>query len=151
MSRPGAAADASAAGALQEALAAEDAAIFGYGVAGAYLSGAQRATATTCWADHRSARDTLAAMLRALGVQPAAADAVYKLPFAVTGARQAVALAVFLEDGVTAAYLGLVADGRAGLREFGARAMQACAVRAAAWRGSTVAFPGFPAGPPKVH
>jgi hypothetical protein len=115
-------------------------------VAGAYLSGAQQATATACWNDHRSAADTLAAMLRARGAQPAAADAVYKMPFAVHGAHQAVALAVFLEDGVTAAYLGLVAAGDAGLRGFGARAMQDAAVRATGWRRSSVAFPGFPAG-----
>lgn len=142
------AADTAAAGALQGALAAENAAIYGYGVAGAYLSGARQAAATTCWDDHRSARDLLTAMLRARGAQPAAAEAIYKLPFTVGDARQAVALAVFLEDGVTAAYLGLVADGESGLREFGATSMQRSAVRAAFWRGSTVAFPGFPAGPP---
>ena len=73
----------------------------------------------------------------------AAADA-YKLPFGVHTAAEAVSLAIFLENGVTAAYLGLVGAGDAGLRAFGARAMQHAAVRAVSWRGSTVAFPGMP-------
>ncbi|MGH3155220.1 MAG: ferritin-like domain-containing protein, partial [Streptosporangiaceae bacterium] len=134
------------AGALQEALAAQNAAIFGYGVAGAYMSGAQQSTATTFWNDHRSAGDTLAAMLRARGAPPAAAQASYKMPFAVHDRGQAVALALYLEDGVTAAYLGLVgAAGQASLRAFGAEAMQAAAVRATYWRGSALAFPGLPA------
>ena len=54
-------------------------------------------------------------------------------------------LAIFLETGVTAAYLGLVGTGDAGLRAFGARAMQHASIRATSWRGSTVAFPGMPA------
>ena len=137
----------SATTALQAALAAENAAVFGYGVAGAYLTGTRQATATTYWNDHRTAGDTLASLLRARGVQPAAADAAYKMPFAVRTAKQAASLAVDLEDGVTTGYLGLVADGDVTLRRMGALAMQACAVRAAYWRGSTVAFPGLPASP----
>ncbi len=131
---------------LQDALAAENAAIFGYGVAGAYLTGARQATATVFWNDHREARDRLAALLRARGQPPAAADDAYKLPFRVHDAAGAVSLAIFLEDGVTTAYLGLVGAGDAGLRTFGARAMQDSAVRAAFWRGSAVAFPGITAG-----
>ena len=131
--------------ALQGALAAENAATFGYGVAGAYLIGRQRGTATAYWNEHRSARDTLAGLLRARGEQPTAADDVYKLPFGVHTATEAVSLAIFLENGVTAAYLGLVGAGNARLRALGARAMQDAAIRATSWRGSTVAFPGMPA------
>lgn len=132
--------------ALQRTLAAENAAIFGYGMAGAYLTGKRQATATAFWNAHRSAADTLTAMLRARGARPAAADAAYKMPFPVRDARQAAALAALLEDGVTAAYLGLVGAGDGTLRRFGALAMQDCAVRAAVWRGSGQAFPGFPGG-----
>jgi hypothetical protein len=138
----------SATAALQAALAAENAAVFGYGVAGAYLTGTRQATATTYWNDHRSAGDALASLLRARGVQPAAADAAYKMPFAVRTAKQAASLAVYLEDGVTTAYLGLVADSDAALRRMGALAMQDCAVRATYWRGYTVPFPGLPASSP---
>lgn len=135
-------------GALQAVLAAENAAIFGYGVAGAYLPGAQRAAATAFWNAHRSAGDTLSAMLRARGAEPGAADVAYKLPFPVRTVHDAISLAVYLEDRVTTAYLGLVAGGGTGLRGFGARAMQDSAVRASYWRGSSQAFPGFAAAPP---
>jgi hypothetical protein len=148
----GAGETAAAVAALQGALAAENAAIFGYGVAGAYMSGAQRGTATAFWNAHRSAGDSLAGLLRARGAQPAAADASYKLPFTVRDQSQAVALAVYLEDGVTAAYLGVVgATAQMGLREFAATAMQASAVRAAHWRGSSMTFPGLPGGTAKIR
>jgi Domain of unknown function (DUF4439) len=129
--------------ALQVALAAEDAAIFGYGVAGAHLSGSSQSAATQDWTRHSEARDTLSAMISALGATPVAALAFYRLPFAVDDAAGAEALAAYLEDGVTRAYLGLVAIKDQRLRTFGALAMQVCAQRAALWRGSTQAFPGL--------
>ena len=133
--------------ALQAALAAENSAVYGYGVAGAHLAGARRAAAVRDWVAHQTARDALSAMLTARGAQPVAAAAAYELPFAVHSAAAAVALAAYLEDRVAAAYLGLAGIGEAALREFGATALRVAALRAAGWRGSTVAFPGF-AGPP---
>jgi hypothetical protein len=133
----------SATGALQAALAAENAAIFGYGVAGAHLSGSRRAAAGQYWTGHQEARDTLVAMISALRATPGAAQAFYRLPFAVSNATTATALAAYLEDGVTRAYLGVVAVSQTKLRTFGAMAMQAAAQRAAYWRGSTEAFPGL--------
>jgi Domain of unknown function (DUF4439) len=130
--------------ALQSALAAEHAAVYGYGVAGAYLSGSQQATATTDWVAHQVARDRLEAMLRSAGAsQPAAAAVAYQLPMPVRNAREAVALAIVLEDRVATAYLGLVALSDTAVREYGAQQVQASALRAAAWRGSTVPFPGL--------
>src|SRR5579859_3544880 len=131
--------------ALQAVLAAEDAAIFGYGTAGAHLAGSRLAAAEQDWTGHNRARDALAAMISRLGAVPVAAQAFYRLPFAVHDAASAAALAAYLEDGVTRAYLSLVAVSDPGLREFGALAMQASAERAAYWRGSTEAFPGLPA------
>jgi hypothetical protein len=129
--------------ALQAALAAEQAAVYGYGVAGAYLSGARRSTAQQYWTAHREARDALTAMIAARGVTPVAPRAYYDLPFPVNTAASAQALATQLEDGVTAAYLDLVAVADASLRGFGALTMQAAAGRAAYWRGGTLAFPGL--------
>jgi Domain of unknown function (DUF4439) len=129
--------------ALQAALAAENAAIFGYGVAGAHLTGSSQATAEQDWTGHNQARDTLAAMISARGAVPAAAQAYYQLPFRVHDAASAIRLAAYLEDGVTRAYLGLVAVSDQRLRRFGAMAMQDAAQRAASWRGSTLAFPGL--------
>jgi len=129
--------------ALQAALAAEDAAIFGYGVAGAHLTGSSLSAAMRYWTGHHEARDTLAAMISGLGAAPAAAQAFYRLPFQVHDAATARALAAYLEDGGTRAYLGLVAVSDQRLRHFGALATQSAAQRAAFWRGSTQAFPGL--------
>jgi Domain of unknown function (DUF4439) len=131
--------------ALQVALAAEDAAIFGYGVAGAHLSGSRKSAAEQDWTNHNEARDTLTAMISALGATPVAAQAFYRLPFEVTDAASAARLAAYLEEGVTRAYLGLVAVSNRRLRTFGALAMQGPAERAAFWRGTTEAFPGLEA------
>jgi Domain of unknown function (DUF4439) len=136
--------------ALQAALAAEHAAVYGYGVAGAMLVGTASASTALAQARadftaHQVARDTLVTMLTGLGATPVAASPAYRLPFPVTGAPSARQLAAFLEDGVTRAYLGVVAVDNAALRTFGAKSMQTSANRAVGWRGSTVAFPGMPA------
>lgn len=129
--------------ALQAALAAENAAIFGYGVVGAHLTGSSQAAAGQDWTGHNQARDALTAMISGLGAAPAAAQASYQLPFRVHDAASATALAAYLEDGVTRAYLGLVAVSDQRLRRYGAMAMQQAAQRAASWRGTTQAFPGL--------
>jgi hypothetical protein len=129
--------------ALQAALAAEDAAIFGYGVAGAHLSGSRKSAAEQDWTGHNEARDTLTAMISALGATPVAAQAFYRPPSPVHDVASAMALAAYLEDGVTRAYLALVAVSDQRLRTFGALAMQSSAERAAFWRGTTQAFPGL--------
>jgi hypothetical protein len=131
--------------ALQAALAAEHAASYGYAVAGAHLTGRRQAAAEQHWTGHNQARDTLAAMISKLGATPVAAQAFYRLPFRVHDAATAMTLAAHLEDGVTRAYLAVVAVDDARLRKFGALAMQGAAGRAAFWRGSTQAFPGLAA------
>ena len=135
--------------ALQGALAAENSAVYGYGVAGAHLTGARRAAALRNWVAHQNARDALAAMLAARGAQPVAAAAAYQLPFPVHGAGAAVSLATVLEDRLCAAYLGLVGLADQALRAFGARQARTAALRAAAWRGSTLAFPGLDVPAPR--
>ncbi len=129
--------------ALQSALAAEHAAIYGYGVAGAHLTGAGQRAAQRDWTAHQLARDSLEAELTSLGAQPVPAQDAYQLPFPVRGHGAAVALAAFLEDRVTAAYLGLVALGDPRLRAWGARQVRASALRGTAWTGRSVAFPGL--------
>jgi hypothetical protein len=142
---PRAAAPQPAIRALQLALAAEHAAVYGYGVVGAYLTGTSRATATADWVAHQDARDELEAMLRSRGSQPGPAAVAYRLPVPVRTSGEAVSLAVILEDRIATAYLGLVAMSSPALRELGALQVRASALRAAFWRGSTVAFPGLTA------
>ena len=136
--------------ALQAALTAENTAVYGYGVAGAHLTGAKRAAAIRNWVAHENARDALTAMLTARGGQPVAAAAAYNLPFPVRDASAAMSLVALLEDRVTAVYLGLVALSEPALRAFGAAGARSAALRAAQWRGSTLAFPGLDVPAPSV-
>jgi hypothetical protein len=131
--------------ALQALLAAENAAVYGYGLAGAQLTGDLLGTATQDWNLHRQARATVSAMITKRGGTPQPAAAAYTPPFAVTSVSRARSLAALLEDGLVRAYLGLVALDDATLRGFGAGEMQAAAIRAAFWRGGTTAFPGLSA------
>jgi hypothetical protein len=135
--------------ALRGALAAENSAVYGYGVVGAHLAGARRAAAVRNWVAHQKAGDALTGMLAARGARPVAAAAAYELPFAVRSAAAAIALATVLEDRLCAAYLGLVGLPDPELRGFGARAARTAALRAAAWRGSTLAFPGLDVPTPR--
>ncbi len=135
-----------AAGVLRRALAAEQAAAYGYGVLGAHLSGPEQATATANWTAHQEAAGRLSALLAARGLPAVPAAVAYRLPGRVGSAAQARSLAALIEDRLCAAYVGVVALADESLREFGARQLRACALRAAAWRGSTIAFPGL-AGP----
>jgi hypothetical protein len=132
---------------LQGALAAEYAAIYGYGVVGAYLTGQEQGDAMSDWRLHQGSRDTLTGMITVLGATPVAASAAYDLPFSVDSPASARRLAVILEEGVTRAYLGVVAVGNAKVRAFGALAMQGPANRAIAWGASPVAFPGMTSDP----
>ena len=133
--------------ALQSALAAEEAASYGYGVVGAHLpqGSAEQATAATDWVAHMRARDQLSALITARGAMPVPAAVAYKLPGPARTPAAARALAATLEDRIAQAYLALVALPDRSLRSFGARQVRAAALRAQAWRGSVQAFPGLPA------
>ncbi|HEY5356060.1 MAG TPA: ferritin-like domain-containing protein [Streptosporangiaceae bacterium] len=134
------------AAALQAALAAENAAIYGYGVVGGQLGTAARNRALRDWTQHEVARDQLEAMLTSLGVKPVAAQPAYQLPFPVHGTSAAISLAGYLEDRVAAAYLGIVALDNSRLRVWAAAQARACALRATTWLGRTAAFPGLSSG-----
>lgn len=133
--------------ALQAALAAEQAASYGYGIVGSHLtqSARQFAEAAADCVAHERARDSLVAMITALGATPGPEAVAYRLPMSVRTAADAVSLAIILERRVEAAYLGLVAAAGTGLRSFGARQMRDAAVRCARWSGRSQAFPGLPA------
>jgi len=132
--------------ALQSALAAEQAACYGYGIVGAHLpqGSAQQTAASNDWVAHMRARDRLSALITARGATPVPAAVAYKLPGPVRTPAEAGALATTLEDRVAQAYLALVALPDRSLRRSGAEQVRAAALRAQAWRGSIQAFPGLP-------
>lgn len=129
--------------AAQAALAAEHAAVYGYGVVGARVGEARRAEATAAYEGHRARRDALRRTVRDLGGEPVVAAAAYELPFGVPDTAAAVRLAGVLEDRVAGVYSDLVRSADGPLRKDAAAALREAAVRAVRWRGSDVTFPGL--------
>ncbi|MFD3840487.1 ferritin-like domain-containing protein [Streptomyces sp. NPDC058642] len=129
--------------ALQAALAAEHAAVYGYGVVGGRIREGRRTEAKSAYDAHRARRDALAREVRDLGGTPAAAAAGYALPFPVLDPDAAVRLAVELEDRIAGVYSDLVRATVDGRRSMAAEALREAAVRAVRWRGESVAFPGL--------
>ncbi|MEU5113330.1 ferritin-like domain-containing protein [Streptomyces longwoodensis] len=129
--------------ALQAALAAEHAAVYGYGVVGGRITEARRTEVRAAYDAHRARRDALAREVRGLGTEPVAASAAYALPFAVPDSPTAVRLAAELEDRVAGVYSDLVRATTGARRREAAGALREAAVRAVRWRGGSVAFPGL--------
>ncbi|MER6208212.1 ferritin-like domain-containing protein [Streptomyces sp. NPDC001642] len=129
--------------AVQAALAAEHAAVYGYGVVGGRIREGRRQEAKTAYDAHRARRDALVREVRGLGGTPVAASAGYALPFPVPDSAAAVQLAAELEDRVAGVYSDLVRAATGGLRATAAEALREAAVRAVRWRGGSVPFPGL--------
>ncbi|MGW4496614.1 ferritin-like domain-containing protein [Streptomyces sp. NPDC004376] len=129
--------------ALQAALAAEHAAVYGYGVVGGRVGADRRAEAKAAWDAHRARRDALARSVRDLGGEPVAASAAYALPFTVADSASAVKLAADLEQRVAGVYSDLVRSATGERRASAAGALREAAVRAVRWSGESVAFPGL--------
>ncbi|MGV9248635.1 ferritin-like domain-containing protein [Streptomyces sp. NPDC003710] len=129
--------------ALQAALRAEHAAVYGYGVVGGRIQQARRAEAHAAYDAHRARRDELARAVRDLGGTPEAAAAAYALPFSVADPASAVRLAAELEERVAGVYSDLVRASTGERRRSAAQALREAAVRAVRWSGESVAFPGL--------
>ncbi|MFJ5558514.1 ferritin-like domain-containing protein [Streptomyces sp. NPDC093250] len=129
--------------ALQAALAAEHAAVYGYGVVGGRIGKKRRTEARTAYDAHRSRRDALVRAVKDAGGAPVAAAAGYALSFPVPDAAAAVRLAAELEDRVAGVYADLVRASTGERRRGAAEAMREAAVRSVRWSGESVAFPGL--------
>lgn len=133
---------------LAAALAAEHAAIFGYGVAGARLDGALQEAARQAEAAHRTRRDELLARLAATGASPPPPEPAYALPFPVPDPAGALRLAVHLEERTGAVWRHALAGTDGEHRRLALDALVDTAVRATRWRTAagiapaTVALPG---------
>ena len=137
--------------ALNDALAASHAAVWGYGVVGAALGDAAEPAAVSEEA-HRDLRDRVTALLADRGTDPVGPRGGYALPFPVLSAIDTATLAVVLEDGVAAAWVRVLdrATERP-TRELAVTSLGDAEVRAVGWRVAagqptvTTAFPGLPA------
>jgi hypothetical protein len=135
--------------ALSAALAAEHAAIFGYGTVGAYLTSEAEAAARAAEAAHRDRRDVVSQRIAASNATPIAAAPAYSLPFPVTDAPSAIRLAAALEEGTAGAWREALAGTADEDRKLALEALIACAVQATRWRAMagivpvTLPFPGM--------
>ncbi|MHA5051743.1 ferritin-like domain-containing protein [Streptomyces sp. SD15] len=129
--------------ALQAALAAEHAVVYGYGVVGGRIGTERRSEARAAYDAHRARRDELARAVRDLGGKPVVAAAAYALPFAVKDSAAAVRFAAELEERVAGVYSDLVRASSGDRRGSAAQALREAAVRAVRWRGESVPFPGL--------
>ena len=137
--------------ALQEVLAAEHVAVWGYGVVGAELGTAKDDPAVASQAAHRDLRDHVAELLDSRHVTPVPAKAGYALPFPVLSATDAAKLAVALEDGTSRTWVRLLDQAsEKSTRQLAVESLGAAEVRAVAWRTTagttpvTSPFPGLP-------
>jgi hypothetical protein len=130
--------------ALQEVAAAENAAIYGYSVAGARLrDGKLRGAARADYDVHRAQLQAVTGWLSDRGATPDAPPPVYELPEQITDDAAAAALLTRLEEATAATYADLVAVAAGSLRRAAALALQSAAVRETNWRGKSVPFPGL--------
>jgi uncharacterized protein DUF4439 len=137
--------------ALQEALAAEHAAVWGFGVVGAAVPSDLRPPVDLARSAHRDVRDRVTALLADRGAEPVAPLAAYALPFQVRTAADAAALADTLESGVATAWAWVLDQAvERSTRELAVGVLSDSEVRAVLWRGQagqttvTSAFPGLP-------
>ncbi|OZF44221.1 ferritin-like domain-containing protein [Rhodococcus sp. 14-2470-1a] len=137
--------------ALVDALEAEYAAVFAYGIVGAFSNPARAELVATYTAAHRARRDATIDALTAASVTPPQPATAYATPFPVTDPVTAAQLAAQAEADTSVAWRSVIERSRSGpTREIGITALTEAALRLANWRTilgvvpSTVAFPGQP-------
>lgn len=127
---------------LNDALAGEHAAIYGYGALGAHLTGPTLVLAQQAEAAHRARRDGLLVRLASASPAPAAADPAYTLPFEVTDQASALRLAVGIEERTGDVWKAALADAGGDDRRRALDALTDCALRAARFRRAAGQAPG---------
>jgi hypothetical protein len=128
--------------AVQQALAAEHAAIWVYGLVSAYLPAAFSGAVARGSAEHVKRRDVCERMLSAAGQTPAGPEAAYVPPKPVTDANSAMELVATAEADATAAWLGVIdRTDDTTLRATALNALIGSARRGTAWRAEFGAKP----------
>lgn len=134
--------------ALQGALAAEQAAVWTYGLVTAFLPAAYSDAVQHNAATHRVLRDTAERLLRDAGATPRPAAVAYQPPQPINDSRGAVALVIVTETDTTVAWRAVIErTDNARLRRIALDAMTGAAVRETAWRADAGRSPAAPALP----
>lgn len=141
--------------ALDDAVAAEHAAVYAYGVVAARALPGRADAVRAATATHEQRRDALVAALTAAGSAAPVAAPGYVLPVVVRNGEQAIQLALAVEEEVALAWRSVLersepgtSDATYAVRPSALTALTDCAVRATGWRRAlgtspaTTAFPG---------
>lgn len=140
--------DEAATEALQDALAAEHAALWCYGLVVVYLGPEQGAQARADAEAHRGLRGAVETILTEVGARPVSAQPAYATPAPVTDAASAAALALVAETDALAAWRSVLERTTdRPLRRAALDSLTAGTLRAARWRvvlGTPPAVPVFP-------
>jgi hypothetical protein len=138
-----------AAAALFDAVAAEHAAIYGYGIVSAHSSPDENDLVSAELAEHRERREAAIAMLTGRSAKAPLPAAGYQLPIPVNNPTDAATLAVRMEDDCAVAWRAALEQASSEQdRAFAVTALTEAAVAAARWKQvqgikpMTVAFPG---------
>lgn len=143
---------ADAVSATQDALGAEHAAMWVYGLVSAFLHGSSYEGAVQeCKDAHRARRDATELLLSGAGESPRSAEPAYVTPQPVTDQASAIAVIVVAEADATVAWRAVLerTDDKA-LRAAALDGLRDSAVRATRWRlagGQTPATPPLPGKP----
>ncbi|MCE6993694.1 ferritin-like domain-containing protein [Saccharothrix sp. S26] len=140
--------------AVQDALAAEHAAVWTYGLVSAFITVPQQSAAVADGATaHRARRDATERWLRDAGATPRPPAAAYLPPQPVDSAASAIAALITVETDACAAWRGVLErTGDAALRTSAFDALTVAAVRATRWRKvagvapTSIALPGMGVG-----
>lgn len=133
-----------------DAVAAEHAAIYGYGLVSANVMPDQNELVSQSLAQHRERREAALAMMKEQSITAPLPAVGYRLPLTVNNAVNAAKLAIRMESDCAAAWRAVLEQTDSEQdREFAVKALTQCAVTAARWRKVLGAWPvteAFPGG-----
>ncbi len=136
--------------ALFDAVVAEHAAIYGYGLVSAHVMPDENDLVSGALAQHRERREAALTLMNEQSVKAPLPAPGYQLPLVVNNANNAARLAVRMESDCAVAWRAVLEQTDSEKdREFAVKALTQCAVLAARWRTVLGAWPvteAFPGG-----
>jgi Domain of unknown function (DUF4439) len=129
---------------LQQALSAEHAAVYAYGVIGARGDPSRLDLSRLAYTVHLERRDVLTSMIQTSGVTPTAALPGYELPDQITGPAAVARFARTVELRCCQVYAQSVSETTSEARGFCAPVQTSCGNWSVAWGHSPQPFPGAP-------
>ena len=136
--------------ALFDAVAAVNAAIYGYGIVSAHIYPDENELVSRVLAEHRDRREAAVSMLTQRSVKVPLPATGYQLPTTVNNANEAAKRAIRMESDCAVAWRAVMEQATTEQdRAFGLTALTQCAVTTARWRQVLGAWPvteAFPGG-----